>query len=292
MKVKVQPEVEMEFKHELVMPNKDLPFRMFIFEGKDGNYRVAKHWHRSLELFLVMEGTIDFYINSQYYPLKDGDFVLVNSNEIHSIDSPLPNKTLVLQIPSEVFEEYMGNQFITFSKKKVGDSRTLIQMVTAMYREYEQKAYGYELRVRGWFYLLLHLLLTKFQDERMDQGTILKKRHLDQLSDITEYMRQHYREELTLEQVARQFGFSPTYLSRIFQRYAQVNYKTYLLDLRVEYGVAELMNTEHSLADIAEHQGFSDSRAFARAFEKRYGCLPSNYRKKIKSSENSERDKI
>lgn len=28
----------MEFSHELVLPNEDLPFRMFLFEGKDGNY--------------------------------------------------------------------------------------------------------------------------------------------------------------------------------------------------------------------------------------------------------------
>lgn len=275
----------MDYKHELVMPNNDLPFRMFIFEGKDGNYKVARHWHRSLEIFLVVEGNIGFYINSKYYSLNNGEFVIVNSNEIHSINAPLPNVTVVLQIPSSTLEEYMNMQYITFSKKQEEDCQALANMIIAMYREYEKKEYGYELKVRGQFYLLLHLLLLCFQDEAPDQKMILKRRHLDKLSDITEYMRQHYQEELSLYRVADIFGFSPTYLSRIFQRYAQVNFKTYLWDLRVEYAVKELLNTENSLADIAEHQGFTDSRALARAFEKRYGCLPSKYRKNIKTSE-------
>ena len=57
----------MEFRHEVVIPNEDLPFKMFIFEGKDGNYKVSTHWHQSVEIFLVTEGTIDFYIDSHYF---------------------------------------------------------------------------------------------------------------------------------------------------------------------------------------------------------------------------------
>ena len=38
----------MEFRHEVVIPNEDLPFKMFIFEGKDGNYKVSTHWHQSV----------------------------------------------------------------------------------------------------------------------------------------------------------------------------------------------------------------------------------------------------
>ena len=75
----------MDFRYETVIPNDDLPFRMFIFEGRDGNYRVSKHWHQSVELFLVLEGTLDFFINSRQYTLKHNDFVIVNPNEIHSI---------------------------------------------------------------------------------------------------------------------------------------------------------------------------------------------------------------
>ena len=59
-----------EIQHELIMPNKDLPFKMFLFEGRDGNYIREKHWHRSIEIFAVFQGTLEFYLNDQEYLLE------------------------------------------------------------------------------------------------------------------------------------------------------------------------------------------------------------------------------
>ena len=62
----------MEFSHELIMPNQGFPFKIFLFEGGDGNYFRDKHWHRSVELFAVYEGTLRFYLNEEAYPLQTG----------------------------------------------------------------------------------------------------------------------------------------------------------------------------------------------------------------------------
>ena len=64
---------KMEYSHEIIMPNDDIPFKMFIFEGKDGNYVREKHWHRSIEIFALFEGELEFYVNEKRYPLKPGD---------------------------------------------------------------------------------------------------------------------------------------------------------------------------------------------------------------------------
>ena len=45
----------MQYNHELIVPNEDLPFKMFIFEGKEGNYKRETHWHRSVEIFAVCD---------------------------------------------------------------------------------------------------------------------------------------------------------------------------------------------------------------------------------------------
>lgn len=272
----------MDFRYEVVMPNEGLPFRMFIFEGKDGNYRVTKHWHQSVELFLVLEGTIGFYINSRYFSLSEQDFVIVNANEIHSIDCPDPNLTIVLQIPAEAFENYREEApYINFGRGSEEARARLVELVTDMFQAYEEKKYGYLLRVKGEFYQLLYLLVTEFKEEKLDAEVVRRRRQLDKLSQVTAFMKSHYREDIRLEEVADRFGFSPTYLSRIFQKYAQVNYRTYLIDLRVKYAVRELINTDREIGDIAMDHGFPDGRAFAKAFKKRYGCLPSVYRKNL-----------
>lgn len=274
-----------DFNHEMVIPNEDLPCKLFLFEGKDGNYRRAKHWHRSIEIFLVLEGELEFFINNTRHPLSAPDFVIVNSNEIHSIESPEPNTTIVVQIPVGCFAGYLGeDDYAVFSKQSEEDSLELVRLMVQMFRAYRQKGFAYELKVRSLFLELLYLLVTAFMKTEEDQGNIRQKRHLDKLSRITSYMKKNYNQDITLESVAQEFGFAPTYLSRMFQRYANVSYKTYLLNLRTEYGLREMMNTQHSLNDVALNNGFPDSRAFAKAFSKRYGCLPSEYRRKMGKS--------
>ena len=88
-----------KYSHELIVPNEDLPFKMFLFEGSQGNYFRDKHWHRSIEIFAVYEGGLTFYINEEKHLLEAGEFMLVNSNEIHSIDAQEKNQTVVLQMP-------------------------------------------------------------------------------------------------------------------------------------------------------------------------------------------------
>ena len=53
----------MEFQHELIIPNEGFPFKVFLFEGGNGNYVREKHWHTSVEIFAVMEGRLDFFVN-------------------------------------------------------------------------------------------------------------------------------------------------------------------------------------------------------------------------------------
>ena len=77
---------------ELIFPNKDISFKMFLFEGKDGHYYRDKHWHREVEIFAVVNGELDFFLDVTRIHLTSGQFVLVNSNEIHSI------KTIVCHV--------------------------------------------------------------------------------------------------------------------------------------------------------------------------------------------------
>lgn len=273
----------MEFSHELIVPNEDLPFKMFIFEGREGNYFRDKHWHRSIEIFAVFEGTLAFYINQEKYPLQAGEFMLVNSNEIHSVDSPVPNFTVVVQIPLRAFEAYYtGEQFISFTHDPKAQDEKVMGVISDIYRYYKQKRCGYDLKVQGLFYELLYLMVTKYRETQVSPEMVRKNRKLNRLAVITSYVKEHYTEELSLERLAEIFGYSPTYLSRMFQKYAGINYKSYLQSIRVEYSYQEIANTEKTLSEIALENGFPNSKALAKVFVKKYGMLPSEYRKKTR----------
>ena len=114
-----------------------------------------------------------------------------------------------------------------------------------------------------------------------------KNKNLTRLSAITSYMKDNYTGELRLEPVARVFGYSPTYLSRMFRKYAGISFKDYVQGIRLEYALKELENSTYNITEIAIRNGFSGSKALARAFQKKYGMLPSEY-KLLKNQKNNE----
>lgn len=279
----------MQSNHEIVVPNEDLPFKMFLFEGEKGNYFRDKHWHRSIEIFMVFEGHLKFYLNDLEQKLNPGEFVLVNSNEIHAIDSPEPNKTVVIQIPLKTFSDYFtGEQYIRFTHESKKQDVQVVDLIREMFAAYGKKETGYDMRVKSGYYMLLYLLVSVYRELDVKDELLKQNRKLNKLTPITNYMKEHYREELSLEALAEVFGYTPAYISRMFQKYAGINYKDYLQGVRVEYAFAELNRAEHTVSEVAFHHGFPSSRAFSKAFQKKYGMLPSAYlQRKTESSHSS-----
>ena len=275
----------MGFEHELIIPNEGFPFKLFQFEGKDGHYVREKHWHRSIEIFAVFEGTLAFFINEEEYPLGSGEFILVNSNEIHSISSPEANRTIVLQIPMNVLRNVeTGEGLILFTHSPKRQDSKIMELIGSMYQELQERGSEYEWKVQSDFFMLVYLLLTKYRKREILPEEIRHYRKLNRLSTITGYIRENYTKELSLEMVADRFGYSPSYLSRMFRKYAQTNYKTYLQNVRIEYGFQELANTDHTIGEIALNNGFPNQKAFTREFKKKYGILPSEYRRGQKNA--------
>lgn len=273
----------MEFQHELIIPNEGLSFKLFLFEGGNGNYEREKHWHTVVEIFAVLEGSLSFFVNDVEYPLHAGQLMIVNSNEIHSVHAPNENYTVVLQIPLKQFEEYFTAQrFVKFCSVIEEGNQKLLGLVRKLYQVYETKAVGYEFRVYSIYYQILYLLVNKYRLTEVPEKEVRCSRHLDTLSTIIAYMREHYQEDLKLSEVASVFGYSDAYLSRMFRKYAKVNFKTYLQDIRIAYAYRDLMNTDHTISRIALDHGFGNSRAFAKEFQKRYNLLPSEARREKK----------
>ena len=270
----------MEFQHELIIPNEGLQFKVFLFEGGNGNYVREKHWHTSIEIFAVMEGHLEFFMNKEEYPLKAGEQLIINSNEIHSIHAAERNKTVVLQIPLKQFENYFTAQrFIRFRSQDAEADGKLASLIKKLYKVYTARDTGYEFGTMSLFYEIMYMLVKNYRLTEAHEKEIRHSRKLDTLSKITTYMREHYKEDLKLSDLAATFGYSDAYLSRMFQKYAKINYKTYLQDIRMAYAYRDLMNTDRTISQIALDNGFCSSRGFSGEFQKRYGILPSEMRK-------------
>ncbi len=101
------------------------------------------------------------------------------------------------------------------------------------------------------------------------------KTEAKQLTDeITEYMYQHLSAEITLESIAKKFGYSKNHVINIFKRETGKTPFEYLRDIRLVKAKSLLEYSHMSLENIATESGFGNYINFYKAFKAKYGSSP------------------
>ncbi|MCQ4087599.1 helix-turn-helix domain-containing protein [Saccharibacillus sp. JS10] len=99
------------------------------------------------------------------------------------------------------------------------------------------------------------------------------------MEEIASYIREHYQEELTLQDLADRFFLSREYISRRFKREFGENVFDYLANIRLERAKRLLLGSEMTVVRIAELVGYQDEKYFSRVFKKSTGCTPNEFRR-------------
>jgi len=94
------------------------------------------------------------------------------------------------------------------------------------------------------------------------------------------YIRAHYPQPLSLEQVAAEVHLTPEYFSRIFKEEMGVTFINYLTDVRLQHSVQMLETTALRVQDVAQAVGYSNVSYFSTIFKKKYGMTPFEYRQR------------
>ncbi len=110
------------------------------------------------------------------------------------------------------------------------------------------------------------------------------KKQQDKADDVVEqakaYIAKHFTDELSLDEMAREVGISPFYLSKLFKEAEGVNYIDYVTKLRIAYAKELLLGTEQSIKEICHASGYGDPNYFSRIFKKWTGTTPTEFREK------------
>ena len=64
------------------------------------------HWHNSIEIIYVLEGSLNISIDTDKFLLKENEVEIINPDECHSFSSEVSNKVLIFQIDPDFFEKY------------------------------------------------------------------------------------------------------------------------------------------------------------------------------------------
>ena len=99
------------------------------------------------------------------------------------------------------------------------------------------------------------------------------------MQEVATYIYNHYSERLILEDVAKKFNLSRSYLSKKFKSVTGFGFKEYIINVRIQHACELLLNTNKSITDIAFECGFNDSNYFGDAFRRTKDISPNKYRK-------------
>ena len=99
------------------------------------------------------------------------------------------------------------------------------------------------------------------------------------MTAVALYMNQHYKEKLTIEELAEMAGLSKNYFISSFKKYMGEPPHTYLKKLRISYAKLLLEFSEETIAQIAEQCGFQKANTFSTTFKKATGMSPMEYKK-------------
>lgn len=98
------------------------------------------------------------------------------------------------------------------------------------------------------------------------------------LDQVRRYIDTHYRNSLSLEEVADYAGLSMYYVSKLFKERFGVSFTRYLTELRLAEAKRMLRESHSSLKEIALEIGYRDPNYFSRVFKKEIGISPTAYR--------------
>lgn len=238
------------------------------------NNSCLPHFHSSLEFVYVKNGQISAILDSHYFIASAGDFIIVPSYTIHSYVTKNFSDTYVFTIPLDTIPSYHSvlekKTFTSLLLKSSSMNHEIIHCLEALlYYTADDKLLPSSGIIKGYTYVFLGLLIDKIG---LSEATEQKLTSLVQ--NILVYIQEHFREPLSLEQLASVFGYSKSRFSHIFNQYFGCSMSDYINGLRSRYALELIQENNQTITDIALASGFESLRTFYRAFHKQFGYTP------------------
>ncbi len=235
------------------------------------------HFHSNIELVYVVGGEINININGQIKTLTEGCMSVANSYDIHSYYNVENSDTIIVIIPVGLVDGYITSiRSRVFSSSFIDSCENTRQIYYIMKQMLKNRDSVNHITGKGCAYYILGLLLdcVRLIDKPTVSSTDLARR-------ILVYLEQNYLNTLSIETLARHFGYNKDYLSRFFNSYLGCGFNSYMNALRSRHAAQMISNGRSDLTDIAFMSGFGNYRTFNRAFLQSYGITPSDYKKRI-----------
>lgn len=251
------------------------------------------HWHREIELTLLLQGEMLYQVNDTVYHLRKGDGLFCNSNALHTGSSCNDSDCTYISVTfhPRFLYGYENSLLQTKYINKITEDSSLsglslsssvpwqaeiLQQLAALHQLALSPDPSYELQIqlllsRIWLVLWEN---AAFGSQETDQGI---QKNTDRVKKILIYLQNHYTEKITLADIAAEANICQSECCRFFKKHMKESLFEYLLSYRIEKSLPLLAEGKMPITEIASRTGFSSSSYYTKVFRKRMGCTPSQY---------------
>ena len=250
---------------------------------------IPAHSHEFIECAYVLRGSCIHRIGENEVIQQEGSFILVPVLTRHQLIAVGDSLCLTLKIRLSHFVKMSVPHLPTMIYPisfQCGEDPAAESMLLFLYEQQKLSLpYRKEL-MEGAAAGLITYILQRYMDTMQPLYSIALR---DQrILDMINYMYNHYR-TITLHELAAQFHYNESYLSRMFQEQAGRSFSETVKEFKLRKA-AELLKTKSwKLDQICEEIGYSDTRQFIRSFKQMFGVTPDRFRKLEQQTVHGER---
>ena len=252
----------------------------------DVPWQYELHDHSAVEILLTLEGSVTYTVDDIVYQVRKGEVLIIPPDMQHALSMGEESSRYLFLFEPEGILSMRDIKTLTpyfhrpFHLRDGSEAHVRIRELLLKIRDaYEKRelmwntvCYSYLLRV---YAILGQRYLNGVRNRIPDGGRIVES---EVITASMTYINNHYKQDLSLEDVAEFAGFSRYYFSRSFKKQTGYSFKDYLCEKRLQVATDLLIRTDKSMKDVAAESGFGSVATFNRVFREKKGCTPTQFR--------------
>ncbi|EFM11946.1 transcriptional regulator, AraC family [Paenibacillus curdlanolyticus YK9] len=273
-----------------------LPLAAYWIDRDLGEPVLDTHWHQEAEFFCVLEGEVQFQVDTEYLIVRAGEAVFINGGDIHAGHA---QEGAICRFCAIVFDvgwlssasyDAIQASFITplqerrrtFPRHIRSDTdwgRSVLGHLAAIRADYEGRSPGYEAAMKGRMLLIFHAIAAAGQWRSRAVTSAAESAKIERLKAIIVHIQRNFDRPLRIQELADLVPMSEGQFIRFFKSMTRKTPIEYVNTYRIRRAAELLRNTDRKISDIALEVGFDHMSYFIKVFRKQQKTTPSEYRK-------------
>ena len=242
-----------------------------------GAYLDSHFHHDYHQIFYMLKNKAEFEINGNSTILSENMIFFARPDTVHGIKPiPGPDDVEMLDVKFIVLDRYFVDILNNIPVRFYGNDQ-LKAILLAVIDEGLKKDLYFE---RSTAHLLCSFLykmiqLHKNSNHGFPDGTI----RVNPVVKIKDYIKEHYREEISLSTLAENVGYTKNYICRLFKENSDITINEFLNSVRIHRAVDLLLSSDMDITEISKASGYTNIYHFMKTFKKLTKMSPESYRR-------------